>query len=188
MRSLQEGKESWNSQPTSPSPILHFPHGDRLLINVKFSTAGTQSLLWFFILPSVISPSPGALSVINKLKTCTLYFQPKLTLLSNCPLEIFRWVPQKWIQLNIFETRCGPDSLAPNLFPPQFYKRHHHLFGCTSEDYWLLYLFYRCIVINQVLLILPPKHALSPPTSLWICSLTQTQVGIFSLLAYVTVP
>lgn len=176
-------KDSWNSQPNSSSPIFSFPHGDCSLINVKFSTVGTRSLLWFFILPSVISPSSGALSVIDKLKTCVLYFQSKLTLLSNCPLEICRWVSQKCIQLNMFETRCCPDSLASNLFPPQFYKRHHHLFSCTSEDYWLLYLFYRFIVINQVLLILPPKHALSSPTSLWICSLTLTQVTIFSLLA-----
>lgn len=155
---------------------------------MMFSTAGTQSLLWFFILPSVISPSPETLSIINKLKTCVLYFQSKLTLLSSCPLEICRWVSQKCIWLNMFETRCCPDSLPPHLFPPQFYERHHHLFGCTSEDYWLLHLFYLLIVINQVLLILPPKHALSPPTFLWICSSTLTQVTIFSLLAYVMVP
>lgn len=53
-----------------------------------------------------------------------------------------------------------PDSLSPDVFLHQFCIRHRRLFSCTSEKS-LSYLFYCLIVISQVLLILPLKHALS---------------------------
>lgn len=42
--------------------------------------SSSWSRLWFFILPYVISPNPGAVTATDKLKTCVLYFQSDLRL------------------------------------------------------------------------------------------------------------
>lgn len=119
------------------------------------------SLLWFLILPCVISPTPGSLTAISKRKTHVLYFRSDLRFCS--PITYLRFLPR--CLKSVFNWTClkvdVPDSLSPNLFLHLFCKGHHQLYKWKMIDY---HIFYCLMVIYQILLILPLKHALSLPT------------------------